>query len=231
VCNTGVSLTPTFTGPTPAFAVDGLYDGLFVMRDDATGSLWNHITGEAMHGPARGQRMQVASQAQTTVAAALAQDPAMALAMSDRPFTRAGATRRYTDPGRRLGANFVRTLGAEDTRRPRMELGLGLWADGQRRYYPMPVLERERHVIDRFDGRDVLVYLDPVTSVPVALFVRATSVAFDGDDIVLDGGRRIVAGVVHDAAGNRVPAERPAQLFTRWYGFALTFPDPEIHAP
>jgi hypothetical protein len=31
-------------------------------------------------------------------------------------------------------------------------------------------------------------------------------------------------GVVKDARGQRVPVERPLQLFTRWYGFALTFP-------
>ena len=31
-----------------------------------------------------------------------------------------------------------------------------------------------------------------------------------------------------DADGNRVNAEQPQQIFTRWYGFSLTFPETEV---
>ncbi len=34
--------------------------------------------------------------------------------------------------------------------------------------------------------------------------------------------------MVYDAHGTRVDVERPQQLFSRWYGFALTFPGTEI---
>ena len=30
------------------------------------------------------------------------------------------------------------------------------------------------------------------------------------------------------ADGGAVPMERPNQVFTRWYGFSLTFPNPEV---
>ena len=35
-------------------------------------------------------------------------------------------------------------------------------------------------------------------------------------------------GVVLDGRGRRQNAERPQQVFTRWYGFALTFPGTEV---
>ena len=36
-------------------------------------------------------------------------------------------------------------------------------------------------------------------------------------------------GVTYGSEGERVVAERPLQVFTRWYGFALTFPHTEIY--
>ena len=38
----------------------------------------------------------------------------------------------------------------------------------------------------------------------------------------------IEGGVFHDPSGERAQIERPHQVFTRWYGFALTFPETEI---
>ena len=35
-------------------------------------------------------------------------------------------------------------------------------------------------------------------------------------------------GLLYDAGGTRAGTDRPRQLFSRWYGFALTFPKPEI---
>ena len=42
-------------------------------------------------------------------------------------------------------------------------------------------------------------------------------------------GTYIEGGVFHDASGGRVQIERPRQIFTRWYGFSLTFPETEIY--
>jgi hypothetical protein len=38
-------------------------------------------------------------------------------------------------------------------------------------------------------------------------------------------------GVLYDSAGQYREIERPLQLFTRWYGFALTFPGTTIYEP
>lgn len=125
---------------------------------------------------------------------------------------------------------FIETLGEEDTRRPRMEMGLGIWSQTSRRYYPLDVIrDRGEALIDRIDGRTVLVYLDPETYTPVALFVGSSSAQLVDREVRLDGGQVIRSGVLFDARGARLPIERPQQVFTRWYGFALAFPGTDIY--
>src|SRR5688572_19030527 len=54
VCNTGTRLVPVTNGKAVRFETAGVYDGMMVMRDAASGTLWNHITGEALYGPGVG---------------------------------------------------------------------------------------------------------------------------------------------------------------------------------
>lgn len=136
---------------------------------------------------------------------------------------------RGLNPNAVLSEMFVATLGQEDTRRPRMDMGLGVWTTATRRYYPMErIRARANAFVDRIDGRHVLVYVDPETFAPAALFVNATSARLEGTDVRLDNGQVVRSGVLFDSQGRRQTAERPQQVFTRWYGYALTFPGTEV---
>jgi len=56
-----------------------------------------------------------------------------------------------------MNDRFTGTLGKEDQRRPRMELGLGVWSSNTRRYYPMArVREHGGTLLDRLDDRVIL---------------------------------------------------------------------------
>lgn len=259
VCNTGVSLIPELDGRWLHFTNAGLYDGLFVMQDRRTLTLWNHITGEAMYGEHAGRSLEISGALRPmTVAQALELDPGMRIAISGRPFANSGpgftptsfgrgglgeppppdsggggggpaGARGLPDPDARMGDMFVETLGEEDTRRERMEMGLGVWdADGLRRFYPFEGIRRRGAFVDTVGGRNLLVYRDPGTSVPAALYVDAAGAAIEGRQVRLENGQSIVAGRLIDADGGAVPMERPNQVFTRWYGFSLTFPNPEV---
>ena len=50
-------MTPSIDGVTHTFAEHGLYDGLFLMRDEETGTFWDHLTGEAVYGPGEGTNL------------------------------------------------------------------------------------------------------------------------------------------------------------------------------
>jgi hypothetical protein len=110
-----------------------------------------------------------------------------------------------------------------------MDLGLGIWAGVVRRFYPMDVIRQNGNAfIDRIDGQRVLVYIDPETQIPTAVFVESARARMDGATVRLDNGQTIRSGVLSDARRGRLGLKRPQQLFTRWYGFAATFPGAEV---
>jgi hypothetical protein len=218
----------------------GLYDALFVMQDSESKTLWNHITGEALYGPLVGRTLgPVSNLLQMNVKQALELDPAMQIAISDRPYFAGG---RQFGGGRGAGprgnpenANaqlmpmFEATLGKEDVRRPRMDMGLGVWTGKTRRYYPMELIrQRGGAFMDRLDGRSVLIYIDSDTSTPAALFADSKNAKVQKDEVRLDKSVVIRSGLLFDGKGKRQTPERPQQIFTRWYGFALTFPGAEV---
>lgn len=139
VCNSGASLVPDINGKMGHFNNVGLYDALFVMQDEETKTLWRHIDGQALYGPMVGRSLgPVGNQLQMNVQQALAADSKTRVAISDRPYVAGG--KQFNGGGRipggggggatsdnsQLAPFFVQTLGTEDTRRPRMELGLGI---------------------------------------------------------------------------------------------------------
>lgn len=212
--------------------MSGLYDGLFVMQDEQTGSLWNHLTGESMYGQHAGETMPASNLLHMNVTQALEADPDMLLAVSDRPYVldREGAARwSPEDEDAELFDFFVATLGEEDDRRPQMDIGLGVWTADTQRYYPMELLrENGFHNSEALEGRELLVVLEPLTSTPLALYWTTSTVTRDGRDLLLDDGYRISNSQLFDGSGERVAMERPMQSFTRWYGFSLTFPETEV---
>ena len=225
----------------------GLYDGLFVMQDQETRTLRNHITGEALYGPLVGRTLgPMGNLLQVSVEQALVREPMMPVAISDSPyavngqlFGRDGPTTggrggrgagrpRLDDPNTSLRVGFIETLGVEDTRLERMELGLGVVTENTVRFYPMSVIRERGPIIDALDGRSVLIFIDQSTFTPASLFVDASSATLENEEIHLDTGGVVRMGALFDAAGGQVEATRPQQLFSRWYGFALTFPRPQI---
>lgn len=223
------------------------------MQDRETKTLWNHVTGEAVYGPLLGRIIgPLSNLLQMTAKQALEMDSGMQVAISERAYTAGGRQFGTMPAGRGSGASrgivsgrgsrgargdasaalsdkFASTLGKEDARRPRMDMGLGLWTTKTHRYYPMErIRERGAAFVDRIGGRQVLIYIDPVSATPAALFVKAKSATIEGKDVRLDDGTMVRSGVLLDRGGQRRAVERPQQIFTRWYGFALTFPGCEV---
>ena len=226
------------------------------MQDAETKTLWNHITGEAILGPLAGRTIgPLSNLLHLTAKQALNADPATRIAISDQSYVAGGrrlgtATRgaavggrgsggggggggvlrpRVVNPNATMADRFAATLGIEDGRRPRMDLGLGVWTGKTTRYYPVQsIRDRGEAFVDRIDGRSVLIYIDQESNTPAAMFVAAAGAKRDGAEIHLADGSKIRDGVFLDPRGRSRQPERPQQMFTRWYGFALTFPGCEV---
>lgn len=222
-------------GEVDRFSEKGLYDGLFLLSDERTGTYWNHLTGEAVYGPLAGERLQQENVLHTTVAQVLAEDPDALVAISDHPRAVQRSERGGTLSGllsriRDLPDMFTGTIQEEDGRRETMEVGLGIWGDSGARYYSMAVIEEnDRALFDTFEGRRVLLYFDPAARALMAQFTDAESASWEGDVLHFSTGERIEDGVRFTEDGSRIAVERPLQVFTRWYGFSLTFPDTDVY--
>ena len=68
MCSSGVGFDPVIDGVRHTFEAAGLYNGLFVMSDRATGSVWTHYDGTVLQGPLAGQgiAMTIKPMAHTT---------------------------------------------------------------------------------------------------------------------------------------------------------------------
>ena len=205
-----------------------------LIADHQTGSHWDHITGECLHGSLKGHRLEVAPLRHMRVDQALAQFPDARIARSRLllPFRLMEVVLTIGQrlvKGRFLPPQFAGAIGAEDQRRARMEMGLGVWTETGSRFYPLDILKADGVLIDRFDDKTMLIYLDPISGTPTPLFADVQQAEWNGDILRLDGGAAIRNGKLYDPYGAELPAERPLHLFIRWYGFSFTFPDCEIY--
>ncbi len=202
-----------------------------MLGDEETGSIWNHITGRAVYGPLEGYTLPIFNLLHMTTEQALDRYPGLSVAISDRPVRgRRGFFAPLAERVPFLRQGFRSTIVKEVTRLPTMSIGLGVWTDSEQRYYPMEAVQAAGGaLVDRFDGRRVVVYVEPGSYSLDAFFTEEQTASADdsritvGEELVLEGG------ILRDASGDRLEMDRPLQLFSRWYGFALTFPGTEIY--
>ena len=186
-----------------------MINGLALMWDYETGTYWDHVTGEAVHGPLKGERLNVWGIEVTTVAAALAEYDAPELHRSSNAPFRARLMAALTGSdmnmvhrgGDRLGRlmtllGFRRTMPEVDDRLPEMTQGLGIFEGEQGVFYPMDRIPAAG-IRDSWQGEPIVIRKGKINGIPYAVYAEDES-------------------------------KRPMQLLMRWYGFCLTFSDTRV---
>jgi hypothetical protein len=237
VCNGGGVFSPVVDGRVHTFREQGFYDAMILLYDDQSGSYWDHLLGVCVHGPLAGKRLERLSDlVHTLPGPTLLQDPQAVLGLtqlSEAQWQEAAeddAWRREDYP--EWSDCLTATLGTEDMRLPRLDIGLGVWAGRLRKFYPVKALYAAHSaVIDEFAGRRLLVYIDPTTNTATAVFTDATRVVWDRDILRFDNGDSIRDGVVLDKQDKVKTIERPLQLLSRWYAFAVKYSGCDIYDP
>jgi hypothetical protein len=228
-CNTGNVFDNVVDGKRLNFRRRGAYDGLLLISDEETDSYWQHITGKCLHGESLGKQLRmVTTTRQMTAAQALAA-PSKAVVLAS-PLN--VGQQKLSHMMEKMRANpetqterIISTIAQEDTRRPRFELGLGVWNEQGSAFFPLVAMhENDNVLLTEFCGRRVLIYQMPDAIAPVAAYLEAKRAKWEGDVLRLDGGTFIHNDLYHAPDKEPQPLERPTQLLMRWYGFALTFP-------
>jgi len=230
-------LSPVINGKTHHFGVRGLYNGLLLMGDYETGSYWDHITGACLHGPLKGYQLEIISPLlHMNVAQSLTQWPEVHVAISSELNLMQRLLASFMVPLYRSKwalfppVVFKKTMGKEDTRRKRMDFGLGVWTKTTHRFYSLEILGKKRGaLIDELDDRRILVYTDPTSNIPAAIYTNATQCSWHNDRLKLDNGEIFLGGKLYNAQGVAQAVAYPMQMLTRWYGFSLTFPGCQLY--
>jgi hypothetical protein len=229
-----VVVTPEVDGRPLSFRVAGTYNGMVLIGDRETGSWWDHITGECVDGALAGKRLTVSPLLHMTAAGALAAHPDARIAVGRQSVRERVMSALFDWMRRSLGRLLVplakSTMGTQDGRLPRWEIGLGVWSDNAAAYYPRKALRRAGGiVVDEFERRPLLVYLDPASGIPAAIFIEGGPARWEGGTIALPGGTTVRDGVLRDRDSRPLFTYRPMQLVSRWFGFALTFPGCRVY--
>ncbi len=149
---------PVVNGRTLHFHRRGSYDGLMLIWDEETNTYWQHITGQALYGGSVGTKLNmIATTRQITAAEAIAQNPAArwySTAINPDQTRHLRHMHIMNTQPQRIEQLITQTISIEDARRPRFELGLGIW-NGQRSIiFPLTLLHMtDNALITTFGGR------------------------------------------------------------------------------
>ncbi len=187
------------------FGVCGLANGLAVMRDEESESLWDHITGECFDGPLDGQQLEFWPVQLSNVTAEVSRHPETLLLKSNYRSPKSAVmgllSRRIKvgAEGTMLAPHFRSSMSSDiDPRLPEGAQGLGLITDtNEGKFYPSSAIPKGEAIEDVWLGRPVRI-----------------------DHDALDGS---LSATWTDTG------ELPMQLMSRWYGFSFTYPGCAIY--
>lgn len=240
VCASGVGFDSALDGQRLRFELSGIYNGVMVMSDGQSDTVWSHLTGEALHGKFKGRSLTPlttysvrwdawkARHPETTV---LAPDPRHEKAYSPSGLGRKGLGARRCTDGSRLEPMFQRTLtGAMDERLSPKAIVLGVVAGSAAKAYPLQGMGSV--VADVLDGVPLLVLKDGGGAMAFdrRLEGRVLDFATEGKAV-----KDIQTGSIWDGEGRCTEGEllgkalKPLFAFvTEWYGWSYYRPGSAI---
>ena len=117
------------------------------MRDEETGSWWQQVTGEAIQGPLKGQRLRPVFHDELTFALWRQEKPAGRVLRPDEQTAKAGnyAPANWEE---RLAKMPVTTSAAVDKSLPPRTLVIGITLNGASKAYPFEAVVKQRLILD-----------------------------------------------------------------------------------
>ncbi len=238
-CNSGAGFIPEVNGRKLHFEAGAVFNGVIVLRDRETRSYWDHISGVSIFGELKGTRLKTFNILHSTVEQALTAYPEIKYANNDNSASKDNPFYKANDyivdshnPANSsvnvLDIQFAKTIPKEDTRRGTMDIGLGVWFDDKAKFYPQEEVQKNGFLFDEIKDKRIVVYKDPVTFTLRAIYTNAEDAFFNGKDLVLSNEQIIRNNFIY-SNGKKTHAEMPMQIFTRWYGFSLSFPGCDIY--
>ena len=144
------------------------------MRDEETGSWWQQVSGEAIQGALKGQKLKPVFHDEVTFGVWKREKPNGRVLRPDEKILQAG---KYAPPDweqRMLRTPVTTSKNFGDSLEPRA-LVVGISINGEAKAYPMPALEKQSPIVDWLGGKTIVVVLGEDKK-----SVRAFESAIDG---------------------------------------------------
>jgi hypothetical protein len=145
----------TVNGRQLHFHLAGINNQNFIMRDEETGSWWQQVTGEAIQGPLKGQRLQPVYHDELTFGLWKHEKPQGRVLRPDEEIARA---KRYAsaDWEKKMLSVPVATSHALDPSLTPRTLVVGVTINGVSRAYPFEALLRQNPILDEVGGVPII---------------------------------------------------------------------------
>jgi hypothetical protein len=144
----------TINGRVLTFRLFGINNQNFIMRDSETGSWWQQVSGEAIHGPLQGSRLKRVVHDEVSFGIWRSEEP------RGRVLRRVKeAEEEYAGWNWEKRMKKARTVVAKakgDPLEPRAVV-VGVVRNGQARAYPFPRIKAQNPVVDRLGGEPIVV--------------------------------------------------------------------------
>jgi hypothetical protein len=148
----------TVEGRQLHFRLAGINNQNFIMRDEETGSWWQQVTGEAIQGALKGQKLKPVFHDELTFGVWKRENPNGRVLRPDEKILQAG---KYAPPNweeRMLKTPVTTSRDFGDALEPRA-LIVGIAINGESKAYPMSALEKQSPIVDRLGGKEIIVVL------------------------------------------------------------------------
>jgi uncharacterized protein DUF3179 len=156
------------------FRLWGINNQNFIMRDEQTGSWWQQVTGEAIHGPLKGRRLTAVVHDEVSFGIWKGERPGGRVLRADR---RRKDDYESADWERQMkGVRTVTPVSKDDPLSPRAVV-VGVSLNGRAKAYPFPRLRAQSPVLDALGG------------VPIVLVVGDDQKSIRVFETTLDGRR------------------------------------------
>ena len=222
-------------GEDLTFALFGLYNGVFAMKDQQTESVWSHLEGRALRGPLAGARMELLPLVHATWDEWRRLHPDTLVLSENTPWQVYYRSREIGRPG--LGGNFVRSLVNGDLRLPGESLVLGVEVGGEYESYPLTVLGAYgRAVNTKLAGEPIVAWYAPraVSASAYSRTVDEVTLEFSSpsDGVFEDGatgGTWDLQGLATSGPLAGTQLRYVPSFISEWYGWSAHHPETTIY--
>lgn len=143
-------------GKSLTFHLAGINNQNFIMRDEETGSWWQQVSGEAIHGPMKGKQLKQVFVDEVSFGVWKREQPQGRVLRPDKQTQDRYVPANWDE---RMASTPVVTKGDPRDRLSQRALIIGVTLNGQSKAYPMDDLRKQRVIIDEVGGMPLALVL------------------------------------------------------------------------